>query len=198
VLASVFRFFLTPVGLPILAALDSSVVFFFPLGLDLALVLMTARRPELAWLYPLLALAGSLAGGAATFWIGRKLGEHGLERFVNARRLDVIKRRMGHGAAVSTGVLALIPPPFPFTAFLLAAGAFDVSRPRFFLTFGATRLLRYAVTSWLAVIYGAQIVRWMTSDTFEIIVGAFIAVAIAGTAWSTWRVVRSSRGARRA
>lgn len=194
-LASIFRFFLTPVGLPLLAALDSSVVFFFPLGLDLALVLMSARRPELAWFYPLLALIGSLAGGAASFWLGRKLGEHGLERFVSARRLDVVKRRIGKGAAVSTGVLALIPPPFPFTAFLLAAGAFDVSRPRFFVTFAAARLLRYSVTSWLAVLYGAQIVRWMKSDTFEITIGAFIAVAIAGTAGSVWRVVRSSRHA---
>jgi membrane protein YqaA with SNARE-associated domain len=193
VLAAIFRFFLTPIGLPLLAALDSSVVFFFPLGLDLALVLMCARRPELAWLYPLLALAGSLAGAAITFWVGRKIGEHGIERFIKARRLDVVKRKIGKGAAVSTGVLALIPPPFPFTAFLLACGAFDVSRARFFPTFAAARLLRYGVTSWLAVLYGGQIVRWMKSDTFEMIVGAFIAVAIVGTAYSVWRVTRSVR-----
>lgn len=192
-LASIFRFFLTPVGLPLLAALDSSLVFFFPFGLDLALVLVTAQRPHLAWLYPLIALGGSLAGAAVTFWLGRKIGEHGLERFVSARRLDAVKRRIGKGAAVSTGLLALIPPPFPFTAFLLACGAFDVSRQRFFLTFAAARLARYAVTCWLAVLYGTHIARWMESDTFEVVVGAFIAVALIGTAYSVWRVTRSAR-----
>jgi membrane protein YqaA with SNARE-associated domain len=196
VLASIFRFFLTPVGLPLLAALDSSLVFFFPFGLDLALVLVTARRPELAWIYPLVALGGSLAGAAVTFWVGRKIGEHGLERFVSARRLDVVKRRMGTGAALSTGLLALIPPPFPFTAFLLAGGAFEVRRAPFFLAFATARLVRYAVTCWLAVLYGRQIAAWMKSDTFEVAVSACIAVALVGTAYSVWRVTRSARVAR--
>ncbi len=196
--AALFRLFLTPAGLPILAALDSSVIFFFPFGLDLALVLMTARNTSLAWLYPLLATAGSTAGGAFTFWLGRKIGEHGIERFVSARRLDHVKQRLGTKAAISSGFLALVPPPFPFTAFILVAGAFDVHFGRFMLAFSAARLVRSATVSWLAVLYGRQIVRWMDSDTFEIIVGAFIAIALAGTVYSAWRVIRSTRAAHHA
>jgi len=193
ILAGLFRLFLTPAGLPLLAALDSSVVFFFPLGLDLVLVLMSARDRSLAWLFPLIATAGSVAGASVTFWIGRKIGEHGLARFVQSRRLDRVKAQIRHKAAISSGLLALIPPPFPFTAFILASGALDVSYRRFILTFAAARLLRFGATALLAVLYGRQIVRWMNSTTFEWIVGGFILMAIAGTAWSAWRIIRSTR-----
>jgi membrane protein YqaA with SNARE-associated domain len=195
-LAALFHLFLTPVGLPVMAALDSSVIFFFPFGLDLVLILMCARKPELAWLYPLLATAGGIGGASLTFWIGRKIGEHGVERFTNAARFEQVKKRIGTKTAVSTGALALIPPPFPFTPFILASGALDVGFRPFISAFTTARLVRAFVISWLAVVYGQQIVAWMHSDSFEYLVGLFILMALAGTALSAWRVFRSTRRAR--
>ncbi len=196
--AALFRFFLTPVGLPVLAALDSTVIFFFPFGLDLALALMTARHRDLAWLSPLIATAGSVAGASFTFWLGRKIGEHGVERFVDVRRLDQLKKRIGKKAAISTGFLALVPPPFPFTAFILMAGALDAGFRSFILTFAVARLIRCGVITLLALLYGRQLVRWMNSDTFELFVGGFIVLALVGTAYSAWRVIRSTRKSHRA
>ena len=196
--AALLHFFLTPVGLPVMAALDSSVVFFFPFGLDLVLVLMAASKPHLAWLYPVLATAGGVAGASFTFWMGRKIGEHGVERFVDSRRLDRVKRRIGKKAAVSSGVLALIPPPFPFTAIILVSGALDVSFRPFIATFASARFVRASVITWLAVLYGRQIAAWMKGDTFEWVVGVFVVMALVGTAYSAWRVFRSTRGAHRA
>src|SRR5512142_1272426 len=95
-----FHFFLTPLGLPILAVFDASLIFFFPLGIDIVLIIMTARKPELAWLYPVLATIGSTIVAGFTFWLGRKIGEHGLERFVDARQLDRIKKRISTRAAI--------------------------------------------------------------------------------------------------
>lgn len=196
--AALFRFFLTPLGLPVLAALDSTVIFFFPFGLDLALVLMTAQNVSRAWVFPLIAAAGSTAGAAFTYWLGRKIGEHGIERFMDERRFARVKDRFGRKAAISTGFLALVPPPFPFTAFVLAGGACEVGFRRFIMAFAAARLIRGGVVSGLAVLYGRQIVRWMESDTFDMIVGGFIVIALAGTVYSAWRVMRSSRHPRHA
>lgn len=196
--AALFHLFLTPVGLPALAALDSSIIFFFPFGLDLALVLMAAASPGLAWLYPLLATAGGVAGASLTFWIGRKIGEHGVERLADTRRLDRVKRRIGKKAAVSSGFLALVPPPFPFTVFILVSGAMDVSYRSFILAFAVARLVRASIVSWLAVMYGKQIAAWMKSDVFELIVALFIVMALVGTAYSAWRAIRSTRRPRRA
>lgn len=189
--APLFHLFLTPLGLPILAVLDASPVVFFPLGIDIALIIMTARKPHLAVLYPFLAAIGSTLGAAFTFWLGRKIGEHGLERFVDPGRLDGMKRRIGKRAAISTGVLALAPPPFPFTGLTLASGALDVSRVGFFATVAAARLLRFGIDAALAAIYGRHIIRWIRSDTFEWAMTAFIVVAIAGTLVSASRLIRS-------
>ncbi len=46
------------------------------------------------WLYPILATAGSVTGAAVTYWIGHKIGEVGLERFVPASRLERFRTRV--------------------------------------------------------------------------------------------------------
>ena len=43
-----------------MGALDSSLIFFLPLGIDFAVIILAARKPELFWLYALLATAGSV------------------------------------------------------------------------------------------------------------------------------------------
>src|SRR5688572_30274428 len=98
---SVLSYFLTPGGLVVLAALDASVVFFLPLGIDFALIILTARHPDRFWLFALIATAGSLAGAAMTFWLGRQAGEHGLTKFVRTSRLEQVRRRVEHSAAIS-------------------------------------------------------------------------------------------------
>ena len=71
---SILGYFLTPVGLVLMGALDASLVFFLPLGIDFVVILMVARKPQLFWLYALLATIGSVSGAAVTYWIGRRWG----------------------------------------------------------------------------------------------------------------------------
>src|SRR5215204_1274835 len=97
---SVLGYFLTPGGLVVMAALDSSLVFFLPLGIDFAVIVLAARKPELFWLYATLATIGSLIGAMVTFWIGRKIGEHGLTRLMKPSRLERVRNRVSHHAGV--------------------------------------------------------------------------------------------------
>jgi membrane protein YqaA with SNARE-associated domain len=98
-------------------------VFFLPLGIDFVLILLAARKPDVFWLYAILATIGSVLGAAGTFWIGRQVGEHGLSRFVKTSRLKRVQERVSDSAAISVAALAIIPPPFPYTAFVLTSGA---------------------------------------------------------------------------
>ena len=191
---SLLEYFLTPPGLVVLAALDSSVVFFLPLGIDVVVVIATARNPDLFWLYAILATAGSLAGAALTFWIGHKLGEHGLSKLIPRSRLERVRERVGHSAAVSVAALGVIPPPFPFTAFVLTSGAGQVNAWTFFLTLGGVRLLRFGVEAALAARYGRGILTWMESTIFQTIIGVLIALAVIGTCISAVAVWRSTLG----
>lgn len=185
--------FLTPVGLIALGALDSSLIFFLPLGIDVAVIVLAARQPQLFWLYALLATTGSVIGAAITFWIGRKVGEHGLSRLVKRSRLERVKQRVSQRAIGGIAALAIIPPPFPFTAFLLASGALAVSAWRFFAMLTAVRAVRFAGEAALAALYGRRILGWMESTAFEVVVGVLIVLAIGGTIVSAVAVVRGSR-----
>jgi membrane protein YqaA with SNARE-associated domain len=193
---SLLSYFLTPFGLIVMAALDSSVVFFLPLGIDFAIVILAARKPEVFWLYALLATAGSLAGAAATFWIGRKVGEHGLALLIKPSRLRRVEQRVGRSAAISIAALGIIPPPFPFTAFVLTSGALRANPWRFLTTLAGVRLVRFLIEAGLAALYGRRILVWMQSTVFEVIVGVLIALAIGGTIASgvaVWKGTRRER-----
>ena len=73
--------------------------------------------------------------------IGRKIGEHGLTRFVPARRLERVKRRVQKSGAIALALPGLIPPPFPYTPFILTSGALDVDPVRFLGALAVVRLM---------------------------------------------------------
>jgi membrane protein YqaA with SNARE-associated domain len=192
---SFLAYFLTPAGVVVMALLDASLVFFLPLGIDFVVIVMAARKPHLFWLYALLAAGGSAAGAAGTFWIGKTVGERGLSKLVKPRRLHQAKARVQRGAPV-VAALALIPPPFPFTPFVLASGALEMNAWPFLSSLAAFRALRFGVEAGLAAAFGSQILRWMKTSTFQAIVGVLIALAVIGTIVSAVLVVRGTRRAR--
>jgi membrane protein YqaA with SNARE-associated domain len=190
---SILGYFLTPVGIMLMGFMDASLVFFLPLGIDFVVILMAARKPEWFWLYAVLATIGSVAGAALTFWIGKKVGEHGLTRFIDERRLKRISRKVSGGAGASVALLAIIPPPFPFTPFVMTAGAVGCSAWAFLGTLTAMRVIRFGIETALARRYGTGIIGWMKTPSFKFIVGAFIALALIGTVISAIALVRSTR-----
>jgi membrane protein YqaA with SNARE-associated domain len=185
--------FASPIGVFVLAALDSTLFFSLPFGIDAVVILLAARLRDTWWLVPLLATAGSVAGAALTFWMGEKIGEKGLDRWVPANRLDQVRARMQKRSVIGLAIVDLMPPPFPFSPFVLAAGALEVDRKTFFGTLVACRLLRFGIEAGLALVYGRRILTWMESDVFQRVVAFFIAVAIILTAVSLVRLWRSTR-----
>lgn len=195
-LTTTLGYFLSPGGLLVLSALDTTLVFFLPFGIDLAVIIVTARQPELFWLNALLATAGSLIGASATYAIGRAVGEHGLARLVSESRLDRVKQRVSGGAAISVGLLGVIPPPFPYKVFILVSSAVGASYAIFILTLAGVRFARFMTEAWLAARYGETIASWMESTTFQWIVGSMIVFAVGGTIVSgivLWRRTRRGR-----
>jgi membrane protein YqaA with SNARE-associated domain len=187
----------SPIGIVVLAALDSTVFFSLPGGIDAAVVLLTVRRHATPWLVVFLATAGSVGGAALTFWMGMKIGEHRLDHYISPKRLTSIRRKVHTAGAVRLAVLDLIPPPFPFTPFILAAGALDASPATFFATLTACRLVRFGAEAVLAVVYGPRLLVWIDSDAFHdvLLVASLLGVAL--TTLSIAKFLRSSRPARR-
>ncbi len=183
----------SPVGVVVLAALDSTLFFSLPFGIDAAVIILAARLHGLWWIAPLLATGGSVAGAALTFWMGAKIGEQGLERWVAPKRLERVRQKVRTKGAVALAVLDLIPPPFPFTPFVLAAGALEVKPRTFFVTLAVCRVLRFGLEAALAATYGQGVLRMLDSDLFHDIVLFFIAIAIILTIFSIVQIIRSTR-----
>lgn len=106
-------YFLSIPGLVVLALLDATVLVFLPLALDFVLVLMVANDPERFWLYPLLAVAGSVLGALRTWWLGQRLGEEGLGRLVSEARLERVRDRVEDRGAVASGACRSSRRRFP-------------------------------------------------------------------------------------
>ena len=189
----IVAFIASPFGIIVLAALDSTIFFAFPGGIDTAVVILAARGGVFPWIAALLATAGSIGGAALTYWMGVKIGDLGLERYITASRLARIRRKVHSAGAIEMAVLDLIPPPFPFTPFILAAGALEVDVVMFFVTLAACRLLRFGIEALLAAIYGRALLKWFESDIFHDIVIALSVLGLALTGVSIAKLFISSR-----
>jgi membrane protein DedA with SNARE-associated domain len=191
------RLLMSPLGVGVLAALDSTLVFWLPLGVDLAMVILGARHPDFFWIYPIVGTAGSLLGAATSFRMGQVAGEAGLKHFIPERRLARVRRRVSRGGAVTLAGLDLLPPPFPFTLFLLAAGALDVDRTRFFVTLGVVRLLRFGIESGLGALYGDRLAVQIGSRLVRDVAGLCILAAGIASVFSLVRLLRKRPNRRR-
>jgi len=189
---SIFSLFLSPLGLVVLAALDSSAVFFLPLAVEGAVVLLTARYREFVWLFPILATAGSMVGAWFTFRVGARIGEESLGVWLSESRLRSMRKRIRERGALALGAAGALPPPFPLSPFLLACGALHVRQTPFFLSFGIARLLRFGVIAVSVLLYGNWILRVMESRSFQIGVTVFIVVAVAGTLLTIYQLKRKA------
>jgi membrane protein YqaA with SNARE-associated domain len=185
-------FFTSPAGIIVLAALDSTLFFSLPFGIDAAVIILAARLRAFAWTVPLLATGGSVVGAWLTFWMGAKIGEKGLERYLAPKRLKRVHAMIQTSGAVALAALDLIPPPFPFTPFVLAAGALEVKTSTFFVTLTICRLLRFGLEAALALVYGPRILSWLDSDLFHAVVAACIFVAVTLTTLSVVKIIRTS------
>lgn len=185
--------FLSSGGLFVLAALESTVFFWFPFGVDAAVILLVARNEDRTWLYPVIATAGSVLGTAVTLWMGQKVGETGISRYVPERRLKAAKAKVKKKGAAAIALLGIIPPPFPFTPFVLASGALKMNIPRFLATLTIVRLARFGVEAMLAAKFGRLAIRWLNSDAMQFVVGGLIVVAVSGTAVMLYGLSRRNR-----
>jgi uncharacterized membrane protein YdjX (TVP38/TMEM64 family) len=119
-----------------------------------------------------------------------------MDKLVGRGKLEHVQQRLKKHTFWVLGTAALMPPPFPFTVFLIAASAIQISRWRVLTAVGVGRLVRFVVLSLLAVQFGRGILRLSERDEVQYFVVALAVISIAGSALSITKWVRSSRGGR--
>ncbi len=191
---ALFRFFsrLGGFGLLGLGILDSSILF-MPLGNDLLMVAFTAQHPHRLTYYAAMATIGSVLGTFITDATSRKLGEKGLEDRVPKKRLDFVRRRFESHAELTLVGISLMPPPFPFTVFVIVAAALQYSRKRLLACIAGGRAIRFTAIGVLAVFYGRQIIRMSKLPAVRYVIIGLAVISVVGSGISIYKSVRKSR-----
>src|SRR6266436_768636 len=166
-------------GLMVLAMCDSSFVS-LPEVNDVLLMTFAVNEPESMVKFALLTTLGSVIGCALLYAAGRKGGDAFLRRSFADERLAKVKRWYQRHGVVAVIVPSLLPPPTPFKLFVLSAGTFGISWPKFLTAVVIGRAIRYFSEGILAVVYGPAAIRFVQDNYGKIGLGlVFLIVASA-------------------
>lgn len=180
-----FFFSLGGVGLLGLGFLDSSFLF-LPLGNDLLVVALTAAHRSRVFYYIAMATLGSTTGVALTQWVSA-------QETLKGKRAAYVEGKIRKHGGMAIAAAALMPPPFPFTLFIIVASALQYPRKKMLPIIAGSRALRFGVEGALALIYGRRIIRMAESDVVQGFIIGLVAVCVIGSVVSLWMWIRKSR-----
>src|SRR5216683_864014 len=179
------------VGLVLLGIADNSVI---PLtgSMDVLTIWLAARHREPWPYYALMATLGAVIGGYITYALARKGGKEAMERKLSKKRAVQVSQAFEHWGFFAVAVPALMPPPFPFVPFLLAAGAMQYSPKKFLGALTLGRGVRYSIAAGLGYLYGSHITRFF-SHYYKPAVGILVGLAVIGAVLSLVQYLRMKR-----
>jgi membrane protein YqaA with SNARE-associated domain len=178
-------------GVFAIAGIDSA---FFGLPLDPVVAsYVYSDRPRFL-LYAVMAAAGSAVGCIILYLIGYKGGEVLLEKRISRTKFDKIRNSFERHEFWALMFPSMIPPPFPFKLFVLAASVFEMNFWHFLLAIFVGRLVRFLILSLLVLKFGPHVVALTSAAVARHWPALVLAVtAIAGVlAWVWYRARRGS------
>jgi membrane protein YqaA with SNARE-associated domain len=110
-------------------------------------------------LYVFLAALGSAVGSLVIYAIGYTGGEVLLRKRLSPQRFEKIHASFEKHEFLALMLPAMLPPPTPFKAVVLAAAAFEMSLWRFLLAIFAGRFLRFLILGVLTLKFGPKVVE---------------------------------------
>jgi undecaprenyl-diphosphatase len=164
-------------GLFFIAFCDSSFLSLPEIN-DLLIIYFCTRFKEYAYFYALMATLGSTAGCVVLYWLGRWKGYGYLRRKYSESKLESVLGIFQRYGVFALIIPALWPPPLPFKIFVLSAGIFGFSFPRFLGAILLGRSTRYFFEAVMAVRYGDQALAYLRENymTFVYVVFALVVV----------------------
>ena len=180
-------------GVFAIAAIDSAL-----LGMPLDAVVggYIYAKPQLFFLYVIMASAGSALGSIVIYVIGYKGGEVLIEKRMGKERFDRMRARFEKQEFVAVMIPAMLPPPAPFKLVVLSAAVLEMKLSRFLLAIFAGRLVRFLILAVLVLYLGPSAVNLIgTMITRHLGLSIVLAAAVGtGIVWLIW----SRRGRREA
>jgi membrane protein YqaA with SNARE-associated domain len=180
-------------GLVLLGLADNSII---PLtgSMDVLNIWLAARHREPWPYYAFMATLGAVIGGYITYILARKGGKETMERKLSKRRAAKVSKAFARWGFSAIAIPALLPPPFPFVPFVVAAGAMQYSQKKFLAALILGRGLRYSIGAYLGFVYGRHILRFF-DRYYKPAVAILIGLAVIGSVLSLIQYLRYKKTA---
>jgi membrane protein YqaA with SNARE-associated domain len=150
-------------------------------------------KPQLFWLYCLIASAGSAVGSLVPYWIGYQGEELLLEKRIPAATLARIRASFEKHEVLALVLPAMMPPPTPMKAFILFAGAAKLKVRDFMLAIFAGRMVRFLILSMLTVVFGPKVYDLVKKHGWMVLIVVLGAITAGVLIW--WLRSRRTPGA---
>jgi membrane protein YqaA with SNARE-associated domain len=134
-------------------------------------------------LYVIMAAAGSAIGSIVIYLIGYKGGEVLLEKRMSKQRFEKIRRSFNRHEFWALMLPAMIPPPFPFKLFVLAAAAFEMNFVHFLAAIFTGRFVRFLILAILTMKFGPQVLSLTAALVQKHWLAGLLAVIVGITGW---------------
>jgi membrane protein YqaA with SNARE-associated domain len=177
-------------GVFAIAAVDGA---FMGLPMDAIVASYIYNDPHRFLVYVLLAASGSAVGSIVLYVIGYTGGEVLLRKRLSPARFEKIHASFEKHEFWALMFPAMLPPPTPYKAVVLAAAAFEMSFSRFMLAIFAGRFFRFLILGYLTLRFGPQVVQMggrVIAHGFKWVLLALVAGALV---WLIWRRQRTNK-----
>jgi len=188
------------VGGPFLLEVLDSSFFYVPLANELllfALIHGDGSSSKWMWIaYALSGAAGTVAGVALLDLVMRRVGAGGVERLVGKKRFGKLRRKLEEHTGWVVFVASALPPPFPFRFTMMTASALQCARGTMLVSVFAGRAVRFAAEALLILYFGRRFLDFMNSDIFNYVVYGLTLAAVAGSAFTIFRLFQKGKEVR--
>lgn len=165
-------------GLILLGIADNSLIP-LPGSTDVVTILLAAHHHEPWFYYTIMAIVGAVLGGYLTYRMARKGGKETLEKRFSQRKVKKVYAIFERWGFAAVAIPAILPPPFPITPMLLAAGALQYPTRKFLTALAVGRGVRFTILGYLGHHYGRTIVKLFALYYWPVLI-ALIAFALLG------------------
>lgn len=167
-------------GLLLLGIADNTPFVSAPPGsVDIFVILLSAHREWWAY-YAIMATVGEVLGGYITYRLAEKGGQKTLEKKIGKQRAEKVYSHFEKRGFLTVFTGSLLPPPFPFTSLLMAAGIMQYPPREFLPALTAGRLLRYFLVAYLGRSYGPQMIELVAAHYRAAMVALIVLAVLAG------------------
>ena len=185
-------------GLILLGLADNTPFVSAPPGSeDVFLILLSAHHPQWWVYYAFMATVGEVLGGYLGYRLAAKGGQETFEKRVGKPRAEKIYDQFDKHGYLTVFTGSVLPPPFPFSPVVMAAGVMQYPAKKFLAALFAGRAARFLTEAFLGRVYGQQMISLFSRHyraLLYVLISVLVAAGIGALVYFKWYRPRQRPG----